>query len=152
MNEEIKFRVWDIDNKKLYKDIQLQYSVGKWIALPYGVNEKILVDNFFLIQNTGIQDNIGKEIYYEDIVEFSFHDKDEPKFDWSGTAVITKTISRGVGLLVEYPDNNRKNPLVFAPKEGGQIEEFWEDQDLWTVKIIGNTFEHPNLLKGGEYL
>src|SRR3990167_3101039 len=70
---EIKFHVWDKTTKILYKDneIQIQYSDNNWIALPYGKDSKVLQD-FVLMQFTGLHDKNNKEIWENDIVKYYF--------------------------------------------------------------------------------
>ena len=60
---EIKFRVWDKDNKCWYHSPQL-------VIRPYSgkVNDGATTPNIGLMQYTGLKDKNGKEIYEGDII------------------------------------------------------------------------------------
>lgn len=165
LREPIKFRIWIMREDKSFRQVDtnlVELAVtngeitGIWLKdndeedasesyLVFGVDTWIVFD-------TGIKDQDGKDIYFEDIVEFSFTDKQTPGSDYHGTATITKTINRGVGIWYEYdnPDMNDDGEEVHAVLEGGLVEDLWEDSDLWTVKVIGNTYENPELLNKKE--
>ena len=99
-------------------------------------------ENMVVLQYTGFKDSQGKEIYYDYIVKFVFLDEDDK---WGGTAVVTRSMNEGVGLLFECDDS--ESNIVHAVTEGGQIEEYWNDPSLWTINVIGNIYENPNLIQ-----
>lgn len=90
---------------------------------------------------TNIDDKEGKQIYVGDIIEFSFHDESIPDQNWGGTALVTECMNGGAGLGFTLIKG-----VAVATLEYEQIEEFWEDPVLWTIKIIGNHQETPHLL------
>jgi uncharacterized phage protein (TIGR01671 family) len=104
----------------------------------------LVQDRASLMQFTGFLDSKGKEIYFDDIVRYAFFDPDNEGSYEAGTALICETMSNGVGLLYDYkasaPDK------TWAVAEGGLIQEYWDDEDLWTIEVIGNRFENPDLI------
>ena len=108
------------------------------------VDNCVIDKDLVLMQYTGFEDKNGKEIYFDDVVKFSFHDKDCPEENYGGTAVIDTTMSNGVGILYDFDCDRSK---VVAVDDGGEMEDLWEDDDLWTVEVIGNIYENPELLK-----
>ena len=135
---EIKFRAWDISNKKMliqkekYNDFEdltnfLQFEV--WDLLDCDEDKK----NIILMQFTGLKDKNGKEIYEGDIVEI----KEE-------------THKRLQGF------KGQKYKVIF--NEGSfeikrEINIGIEQNNLGTVnsyiclEIIGNIYENPELLE-----
>ncbi len=124
MDREIKFRIWDKFNKKMY--FQNEISVG---ILPEdfyvieNLNGKIIVqpESVILMQYTGLKDKEGKEIYEGDIVKVSEH-MNFNKF------------------------SGRKELVKFNLKTGRYDGIFYDLIPYITHLIIGNIFENPELL------
>ena len=104
---EIKFKCWDSKDKKMF--------------IPNGLTNPLNLINqerYIHLQNTGLLDSKGKEIYEGDIIEY----------EWS-------------------PCGMQRDEVVFkercwAVKGGNNYmpnEEYRE--------IIGNVYENPNLIK-----
>ena len=148
MARETKYRVWD---KQTQRMIYVEDGNIFWIGLDGGVRaigdsgDKLNGVSVELLEWTGLMDKNEKEIYFDDIVRFSFHDIDESLHNYEGTAVITETMSFGAGIM--YDEEEGGGDKVIAVKEGGLIEEIWDDESLWTFEIIGNRYENPELLK-----
>ena len=148
---QTKFRIWD---KQTQKMIYAEDGNIFWIGLDGGVRaigdsgDKLNGVSVELLEWTGLMDKNEKEIYFDDIVRFSFHDIhniDELLINYEGTALITETMSFGVGIMHDKEEGG--GDKVIAVKEGGLIEEIWDDKSLWTFEIIGNRYENPELLK-----
>ncbi len=72
MNREIKFRIWDIENKEMLRvqelDFEPTFYGGRIAIRPDQYNDYFDTEDMILMQYTGIHDKNGKEIYEGDIV------------------------------------------------------------------------------------
>ncbi len=98
MGKEIKFRVWDKQDKVMYEPVSI---VNKWIN---GEEQ-----NYELMQYTGLNDKNGKEIYEGDILEegegYYFEvvwEKQWAKFklQWKNKAYQYPEWNRGINMQV----------------------------------------------------
>ena len=120
---EIKFRFWDIDSNIMYDDHHpiVNNSINEsFIELQ---KEKVVS-----MQSTGLQDEIGKEIYEGDIVEMKTW---EPK----KYQILFK---EGAFCLA-----NNKNEFR------GDIH-YIHHANTPQAKIVGNIFENPDFLELGR--
>jgi len=70
---EIKFRAWDKDFKQMHPVIGIHWE-GEFI--DYGTEgETGLLNDFILMQYTGIKDKNGREIYEGDIISVLYYRK-----------------------------------------------------------------------------
>lgn len=81
-------------------------------------------------QITGVKDKNEKDIYFGDIVNLIDFESAEGEEKING-AIVTETITGGTGIL----DQNKC-----------AISEFWEDENVFSIEVIGNIFENPELL------
>jgi uncharacterized phage protein (TIGR01671 family) len=134
MNREIKFRVWDKREKKMYEAdffdnfyVINQGRVGIIKGDVFDDSSSFYVDysdknNWEVMQYTGLKDKNGKEIYEGDIVSW---------FDDLG--------DHGQPFVIKY---NEAQFLLTIPSE---------KLDGWylggkEIEVIGNIYENPELL------
>ena len=149
-NREIKFRVWyeGYESKcgSSFREVRKMYDSGdvccvygnSYVEVRDGLSirklEKNAGDVFYVMQYIGRKDECGKMIYEGDIVEFEciYYEKGE--------------VERGV---VVYDEEKCKYVVVCdCDFEPSGIFEF---DDIYSIKVIGNIFEHGKDILGFEY-
>ena len=99
---------------------------------------------YIYMQSTGFRDKNEKLIFAGDIVKFHFHDEED---SYGGTAVIVDSLNNGVGIMYDWLGHSCvRADDVFAVDEGGIIEEYWDDKELWSIEVLGNIYENPQLI------
>ena len=130
---DIKFRVWDKFEKRIYKVEEIRWNCFKEIELisvyendslckSYVKNHNVERHNIKaleLMKYTGLKDKNGKEIYEGDIVEYD-----------------------DVLWTIEYS----KEDGAFILNSYDILENFRNTDSKW-VEVIGNIYENPNLLQ-----
>ena len=145
---EIKFRVWDKENKIMVDNIDKAYELtdnifdGAYeekeiypfydILFPFYVDmltEKgsAYEDNFKLMQFTGLHDKNGKEIYEGDIVQILGGEYEQGFYEWDEKIQIKDLIYDGFNLIMTIS------------QIGNQA-----------IEVIGNIYENSELLKGAD--
>lgn len=129
MNREIKFRIWDIENKEMLKvqelDFEPTFYGGRIAIRPDQYNDYFDTEDMIVMQYTGLNDKNGKEIYEGDIVG-------DNKIKW-----IVKWNKHRMGFSL-YPTTKQlydEMPINVENELG--------------FKILGNIYDNPELL-GGE--
>lgn len=124
-NREIKFRVWDKTNEQwmLKSDgcadyAFIQYKSGRFSV--FGISP----ESVEIQQSTGLKDKNNKKIYEGDIIKY--HETDF--FDGS-------FVGRDFTEPVTF-ENCQFFPLSLINEE-----------DMYSLEVIGNIFENPELLK-----
>ena len=132
--KEIKFRAWDEFGKKIVSWQQLQRLPHWWTGAP----------RMILMQYTGLKDKNGKEIYEGDILEVPM-----PGLTYDIMSVEWKRIGRDEGWML-CEKGEALYPVSWAignERTPGLLND-WDDR----TKIIGNIYENPKILKGGDKL
>lgn len=142
---EIKFRVWDVENKIFLNPIDCTQLVIR--PLSGKVTDGATTPNVELVQYTGLKDKNGIEIYEGDILEFE--DTGEEGYEYLEGYDFTNRAA------VCY-ENGRFELENFAGGDGYVLESMSSEchEELMITfnnsKVIGNRFENPNLLGGAS--
>jgi hypothetical protein len=114
---EIKFRAWEPDGSQMVYDISPCYGVHGWLLS----GDYILAhpNTIAVMQYTGLHDKNGREIYEGDILQGLYKVNYGMTTQRKLKCVTWKTTQQGVGFNVG-------------------VSKIWE--------IIGNVYEHPELL------
>jgi len=130
MNRKIKFRAWDKKKKEWafgYKEYGGFSMFGELHVMGYLEIEKL--NDYEIMQYTGLKDKNGKEIYEGDIFN-CIYDFDGCKHK----------------LEVAYSEKYAR----FYLKSHGECLQKGVVKDMWDMErkeILGNIYENPNLLK-----
>ena len=120
MSREIKFRAWDKRHNSMEYINDLYWFEENGI---HNFND----DNYVFMQNTGLKDKNGKEIYDSDIV----------KVTWGSGKIVFYEV-KYCGSLGYHYLRDTKN------KEDDDIICIY---DYSQMDVIGNAFNNPELLK-----
>ena len=127
MSREIKFRVWDIENKEMLNvqelDFEPTFYGGRIAIRPDQYSDYFDTEDMILMQYTGFNDRCGKEIYENDIVYVSGEDEN---------------------AIIEWDEETARFIIHFD----GWIADF-DNYYGKELEVIGNIYNNPELL-GGE--
>lgn len=117
MNRETKLRAWDDETKEMIYDLwRIDLNDG-YVYYYDGKDEVQRCKIEGLMQDTGLKDKNGKEIYGSDLVNVEFNDGSK------------------------YED-----PLEVYFEKGAFMVGMGYLHDVKSIEVIGNSFENPNLL------
>ena len=128
-----KFRVWDIDEEEmLYTEESLVVyfcDAGIVATEPKNPNKFFIdIENFELMQSTGLKDINGKEIYIGDLVKCDLNIND------TIDERVYEVVDNGFELILEH---------VFTA---------WHlSECINSVEVIGNIHQNPNLLEADSH-
>lgn len=127
MSREIKFRVWDIENKEMLNvqelDFEPTFYGGRIAIRPDQYSDYFDTEDMILMQYTGFNDRCGKEIYENDIVYVSGEDEN---------------------AIIEWDEETARFIIHFD----GWITDF-DNYHGKELEVMGNIYNNPELL-GGE--
>lgn len=131
---ELKFRAWDNLEKRIRKVVSLHWQGDKLVSARLeGENEPIPIERRLVIEKfISLKDENNKNIYAEDIVEVKHSDWTEPTIHvvkWCGDE--------------KYPAFNLKPELDEAVNSIALVAQ----SDFFSVKVVGNVHENPELLE-----
>lgn len=131
---DIKFRAWDNLEKRMRKVVSLHWQGDKLVSARLeGDNEPIPIERRLVIERfISLKDENNKNIYAEDIVEVKHSDWTEPTIHvvkWCGDE--------------KYPAFNLKPELDEAVNSIALVAQ----SDFFSVKVVGNIHENPELLE-----
>lgn len=143
---EIKFRAWSKPNNKMYFQLNESPCFGLYEGDRAVSIEDVLFyekQDFELMQYTGLIDKNGVEIYEGDIIRKKFKDRMIGEFNANGRVIFGKWFA-GFTVNYIYYDVHKLERLSVN-----------KNADAWIVanrdmEVIGNIYENPNLLEGGE--
>lgn len=153
----IKFKAWDVQGKEMYygknTDAILTYNNGEfglqvdthypdhklWNGEDHEIPVFDSIEEFNVMQFTGLLDKNGKEIYEGDILKFLPHYPHDfqERYPWKKHGLIGNGVSWKDGWL--YADTtfaDRKEEQLLVGKDG--VVDEWE--------VIGNIYENKDLL------
>lgn len=156
MSREIKYQAWDKEEKRMSKVLLIDW-INECVDLDEGVIERDF-NQVELLEYIGRKDEDEREIYEEDIVQvieqghnMGFYYENEyvgiVKYDDEYCAFkleLIKFVRGGEpipdeidGIPISYDDESEMDDYCFS--------EWIVEADM---KILGNAFENPELLKG----
>lgn len=127
-----KFRAWHKTWEEMGKVKRIRFdddgnvTTVLFTGKDLGVNAKI--DEFDLMQSTGLFDKNGKEIFERDIV------------DYKGRKAVVKWHGSYASFIYEFVDELQNRTTEWQPLY----------LSYYHFEIIGNSFENPELLKVTE--
>lgn len=141
MNREIKFRIWDVENKEMLKVQELDFEptfYGERIAIrPDQYNDYFDTEDMILMQFTGLHDKNGKEIYEGDIVKITENALKQK-------VIRLKPIIADIEWSEEY-----LTYILITTSVKDAFESLADYLDEYDIEVIGNIYENRELL-GGE--
>ena len=115
---ENKYRVWDVDNNKMYEVQSITFGSEGCVVLTWtsDMNPQI-VKNYILLEYTNLKDKNGIEIYEGDIVEFR------------GKGII-EWLNGGARFQVKWLDGGFDNMSHGWAKNYEMVGNIYEDEEL----------------------
>ena len=138
MNREIKFRVWDIENKKMLDLEELNYEYGEPAIRTTMYSDYFGTDDMILMQYTGLKDKNGVEIYEGDIVKAHFTKGHWTYNDKSYYGYKNGRVEYCVDCFILYIENYKEKIYPLSAFGDRQIKD---------LEVIGNIYDNPELIE-----
>lgn len=161
MSREIKFRAWDVIDKRWFPLDQLSLRLSDSRVLGSSTYVCVYQGRALLEQFTGLLDKDGREIWEGDVVEITWTESRMPfanepiPCDERGRPKSIDTERKETGYIkwghagwkILYP-NWLSDESGLGPKRPNEIQLSWLGTwpSTMTAKVIGNIHEHPHLL------
>lgn len=150
MQRKIKFRVWDkgtghmhIIGTSQHDSLEMGFKTNAvfYYNLQNGCGSLGDDSEYVLMQNTGLKDENGKEIYEGDIVKFGQYEY-QIIYEIGGFGLLDVA-----GLMIGKIGgiNNHVYSLQVL-----YLECCWEESSAFDLEVIGNIYENPELIEGGK--
>ncbi|WP_057510259.1 YopX family protein [Staphylococcus simulans] len=144
---KIKFRVWDKSEKKMKRVYSIGFneqgeaiSIQDEFADNYEAYAMYDVNDYELMQSTGLKDKNGTEIYEGDIVEVLVEDE-EPKIMKDKTYIGIVVYKRGM-----FDIKNSKNTYL------GIVPQMYMSDIDCVFEVLGNKYQNTELLEDKNLL
>jgi uncharacterized phage protein (TIGR01671 family) len=151
---EIKFRAW-VKNCNYAGETGMsliKYACFTGTSQPFdfveldGLTGSFRLDDIEVMQFTGLHDKNGKEIYEGDIVRQNacYSERGSGDFSYDMTYIGTVRIEASKGVVIANitcTDNIDDNTFKVKHRKG---------LAGYRAEVIGNIYEHPDILKEGE--
>lgn len=132
--KSLNFRAWIKDEHRMTKVHEVTYIDGELHYIFDGDCDYYTVDEFKLMQSTGLKDVLDREVYEGDIIVTPFEE--------DGLLVVYLDTTAGM-----YVKNLLSGHIQFID-DPGSLEELKElkDELSQNIEIKGNIYENPELL------
>lgn len=155
---EIKFRVWDIENKEFRDDEHFINPNGDLIVFGFNGGFVLDMDYYRVEQFTGLKDKNGKEIYEHDVINF----------DWrlQATSELYADDCENIKGVVKFQNGkyvvrffNDSMSFDLSDVNQSTFERFWREtyvsakDDYFKMtgfEVVGNIHENPELLDNAK--
>lgn len=132
MQDRFRFKVYYKPHNKVYNVICLNCERQKEIIIEYnGSTALVEWENCVILQSTGLRDRDGKLIYEDDIIEFTDN----------------VTINGSKTHIAKVEHNKEFNAYMYHAECMGWYTINPSQNKRFKVKVIGNVYANPELLK-----
>ena len=137
---EIKFRVWDKSLKRILLVKEIKFGRNKDITI-ITKNSGSNINNFELMQYTGLTDKNGKEIYEGDIINW---------INYNGGPTCEKCGYHKSGddiqEIIWCPNNQDSRSWGWHHRTSEYNNYSLNKEDMQSIEVIGNIYENPELI------